>query len=227
LPIHRKRYKKFAALENINLEIQKGEKVGIIGRNGSGKSTLLKIICGITYPTAGNITVDGKISAILELGSGFNVNFTGYENILFYGLILGFSKEEMENKINAIAEFSEIGVYINQPLKSYSSGMKARLAYSVAINIEPEILILDEVFSVGDKMFREKSLAKMEELWSKGTTVINVSHNLDNIAQYSDRVIWLHRGKIKADGKPDDVVDKYSMLHKRRKQIVLQKLNEK
>lgn len=211
-PFGRKYHRAFYALKDINLEISKGEKVGIIGRNGSGKSTLLRIISGITIPNTGKVVVKGNLSTLLELGAGFNPYYTGYENIYFYGLVLGFSKKDMKKKLPSILEFAELGDYINQPLRTYSRGMKSKLAFSVAINIDPDILILDEVFAVGDEFFRQKSLSKLEELWEKGKTIIMVSHNLNNVQTYSERVIWIHEGVVMADGDPKSVISEYKKL---------------
>ncbi len=211
-PFGRRYHKEFYAIKDINLEISKGEKVGIIGRNGSGKSTLLKIISGITIPTAGKAEVDGQLSTLLELGSGFNPYYTGYENIYFYGLVLGISKKEMNEKLPSILEFAELGEYINQPLRTYSRGMKSKLAFSVAISIDPDILILDEVFAVGDEFFRKKSLLKLEELWAMGKTIIMASHSLNNIQTYCDRVIWIHKGRVEDDAGPTSVVERYKEM---------------
>lgn len=220
-PLKKKYHKPFYALDDISLSIPKGQRIGIIGRNGSGKSTLLKLICGITSPNSGTITVNGNISALLELGSAFSPYYTGIENIYFYGMVLGFSQEVMDAKLNDIAEFSELGEFLDQPLRTYSSGMKAKLAFSVAVNIDPEILILDEVLSVGDQLFKDKCHLKLQDLWSEGRTIIFVSHNMGSIVDFCNRAIWLHKGKILADGDPEFVIAKYSELKSKRLNKVL------
>lgn len=202
-------HKKFYATKNIDLEIKKGEILGIVGKNGSGKSTLLKLITGVLKPDEGSIEVNGKISALLELGSGFNPEFTGMQNIFFYGTILGFRKEEMEEKIDAIIAFADIGEFIDQPLKNYSSGMKSRLGFAVAVHIDPEILILDEVLSVGDELFKRKSYAKMEEFFKSGKTIIYVSHNSNSIKQLCTRAIFLLDGEMILDSTPHTVITSY------------------
>ncbi len=211
-PFGKNYHKDFYALKDVSLEIKKGEKVGIIGRNGSGKSTLLKIISGITIPNSGTVELRGKLSTLLELGSGFNPYYTGYENIYFYDLVLGISKKEMDEKLPSILEFAELGEYINQPLRTYSRGMKSKLAFSVAINIDPDILILDEVFAIGDDFFKQKSLSKLEELWEKGKTIIMVSHSLSNIQTYCERAVWIHKGSIRDDGTAESVIANYKDL---------------
>ena len=204
----KKLHKKFYATKNLDLEIKKGEILGIVGRNGSGKSTLLKLITKVLTPNEGTVKVDGKISALLELGSGFNPEFTGMQNIFFYGTILGYSKEEMNEKLDEIISFAEIGDFIDQPLKTYSSGMKARLGFAVAVHIEPEILILDEVLSVGDILFKRKSYAKMQEFFESGKTIIYVSHSSNEINRLCTRAVFLLDGKIIMDDKPK-LVTKY------------------
>ena len=201
-------HKKFYATKNLSLEIKKGEILGIVGRNGSGKSTLLKLITKVLTPNEGTVEVEGKISALLELGSGFNPEFTGMQNIFFYGTILGYSKDEMNEKLGEIISFAEIGDFIDQPLKTYSSGMKARLGFAVAVHIEPEILILDEVLSVGDVLFKRKSYAKMQEFFESGKTIIYVSHSANEINRLCTRAIFLLDGEIIMDDKPK-LVTKY------------------
>ncbi|WP_197258645.1 ABC transporter ATP-binding protein [Paenibacillus dendritiformis] len=201
----------FFALNNISFTLSKGENVGIIGKNGSGKSTLLKIITGIIQPNSGNVEVFGRVSAILELGSGFNPEYSGIENIYTYGLIVGISKKEMETKIGDIISFADLGEFIHQPVKTYSSGMYARLAFSVAINIDPDILIVDEALSVGDMGFQHKCMNKMKELIEQGATVIFVSHDTFAIKSLCSRCIYLENGNIKADGSAIEVTDLYLM----------------
>ncbi|MNW34179.1 Teichoic acids export ATP-binding protein TagH [compost metagenome] len=187
----KKYHRDFNALSNISFSVNKGETVGIIGKNGSGKSTLLKIITGVLSPTSGKVAVDGKISALLELGAGFNLEFTGIENIYLNGTMMGYSQQEMDKKVDAIAEFADIGDFINQPVKTYSSGMFARLAFAVAINVEPDILIVDEALSVGDIFFQNKCFKKFDELKEKNTTILFVSHDIGSIRQMCSRVLWL------------------------------------
>lgn len=211
-PFGKKYHEDFYALEKINLKINKGDILGIVGKNGSGKSTLLKIISGVLQPNTGSVRTQGNIAALLELGSGFNPDFTGMQNIYFYGTILGLTKVEIKSKIDSIVEFSDIGGFINQPLKSYSSGMKARLGFAVAININPDILILDEVLAVGDALFQRKCFAKMEELFDSGKTIIFVSHNPQSIIQLCNRAILLHEKHIICDDEPKKVIDWYNKI---------------
>ena len=208
-PTRKKYHKEFYATNDINLEIKKGEIVGIVGKNGSGKSTLLKLITGILTPSTGNIIVNGDISALLELGSGFNPQFTGIENIYFYGTVLGFSKKQMDEKLDEIIAFADIGEFISQPIKTYSSGMKSRLGFAVAIHIEPEILILDEVLSVGDVLFKRKSYAKMQEFFESGKTIIYVSHNTNEVNRLCTRAVLLLDGEIIMDGDPKTITKYY------------------
>lgn len=208
-PLGKLYHKDFYALKNINLEIKKGEILGIVGKNGCGKSTLLKLISGVLEPNEGRVKVSGKISALLELGSGFNPEFTGMQNIFFYGTILGFSKKEMEGRLDNILAFADVGEFIHQPLKTYSSGMKARLGFSVAVHIEPEILILDEVLSVGDSFFQRKCYAKMEEFFDGGKTIIYVSHNLDSVNRLCTRAIFIDNGEIILSSEPATVTKYY------------------
>ncbi len=208
----RKCYKEHKALQNINLSVKKGESIGIIGTNGSGKSTLLKIITGVLSPTEGDVKINGRISALLELGAGFNMEYTGMENIYLNGTMMGFSDEEIEKKIPQILEFADIGDFVNQPVKSYSSGMFVRLAFAVAINIEPEILIVDEALSVGDVFFQSKCYHKFEEFKNQGKTIIFVSHDLSSIAKYCDRVVLLNKGVMLGDGNPKEMIDAYKRV---------------
>ncbi|MGM1050161.1 MAG: ABC transporter ATP-binding protein [Bacillota bacterium] len=206
----RKKYcHEFYALNNISFEVKKGETVGIIGKNGSGKSTLLKMITGVLTPSSGIIHVDGKISALLELGAGFNPEFTGLENIYLNGTIMGFSKEDMDSKLESILTFAEIGDYINQPVKMYSSGMFARLAFAVAINVEPEILIVDEALAVGDVRFQAKCFNKFKELKESGVTILFVSHDVYSVRNFCDRVIWINEGQLQQVGATIEVTASY------------------
>ncbi|MBS5932226.1 MAG: ABC transporter ATP-binding protein [Clostridiales bacterium] len=202
-------HKEHYALKDISLEIKKGDSVGIIGKNGSGKSTLLKIITGVLNPTSGNIQINGKIAALLELGAGFNPEYTGIENIYLNGIMMGYSRAEMEGKISGIVDFADIGEFIYQPVKTYSSGMFARLAFAVSINVEPEILIVDEALSVGDTRFQLKCIDKMEELKNNGTTILFVSHATEQIKRFCNKAIWLQNGIIKKCGEASQLVDIY------------------
>jgi len=208
-PIGKKYHREFTALSNISISINAGESVGIVGTNGSGKSTLLKMIAGIVTPTSGTIKTNGKVSAILELGAGFNPEYSGIENIYLNGTIMGYSKKEIDKKIESITEFADIGEFISQPVKTYSSGMFARLAFAVAINVEPEILIVDEALSVGDTKFQIKCIEKMKEIRENGTTILFVSHAIEQIRRFCTRAIWIEKGALKADGDANDVVNKY------------------
>ncbi len=204
-------YSEHAALHDITLEIQKGETVGIIGTNGSGKSTLLKIITGVIRQTEGSVEVDGRISALLELGAGFNMEYTGIENVYLQGTMMGFSREEIAGKLDAILEFADIGAFVHQPVKTYSSGMFVRLAFAVAINIDPEVLIVDEALSVGDVFFQSKCYRKFEEFKEQGKTILFVSHDLSSITKYCDRAILLNKGAKVMEGTPKEAVDRYKM----------------
>ena len=202
-------YEQFTALKDINLIINKGEVVGFLGLNGAGKSTLLKTISGVQTPSVGKITVKGKISPLLELGAGFDNDLTGRENIYLNGMILGYSKRFINDKLAAIIEFAELEEFIDAPIKNYSSGMKARLGFSIATVIEPEILIVDEVLSVGDGRFRKKSEARMLELIQSNATVLFVSHSLAQIRRLCTKVVWLEKGQIKIVGETKEICDKY------------------
>lgn len=199
----------YYALEKINFDIDQGDIVGIIGENGAGKSTLLKIITGVLTPSSGEVTINGKISALLELGAGFNPEYTGIENIYLNGLMMGYSNQEMESKIESIVEFADIGEFIYQPVKTYSSGMFVRLAFSVAISIEPDILIVDEALSVGDAFFQTKSMTKMKELFEKGKTVLFVTHDMSTVKALCKKSIYLEKGKIIAAGETKSIVNLY------------------
>lgn len=200
------------ALKGFDLEIGKGETIGIIGTNGSGKSTLLKIITGVLNATEGEVKVNGRISALLELGAGFNQEYNGIENVYLNGTMMGFSQKEIDDKLPQILEFADIGDYVYQPVKTYSSGMFVRLAFAVAINIEPEILIVDEALSVGDVFFQSKCYHKFEEFKNNGKTIIFVSHDLSSIAKYCDRVMVLNKGEKVAEGKPKEMIDVYKQI---------------
>lgn len=203
------KYTEFEALKNVTFDVKKGEVVGLVGNNGAGKSTILKVISGILKPSDGNVIVRGNVAPMLELGSGFDMDMTGRENIFLNGAILGYSEEFLKEKYDEIVAFSEIGQFIDVPLRNYSSGMIARLAFSIATIVTPEILIVDEVLSVGDAAFQEKSRKKMEELMSGGTTVLFVSHNLKEIREICNRVVWLEHGQVKMFGKTKKVCDAY------------------
>lgn len=208
----KKRHREHYALRNVSFEIKRGETVGIIGTNGSGKSTILKIITGVLNQTEGEVTINGRISALLELGAGFNMEYTGLENVYLNGTMIGFSREEIDAKLQSILEFADIGDFIHQPVKTYSSGMFVRLAFAVAINIEPEILIVDEALSVGDVFFQAKCYRKFEEFKEQGKTVLFVSHDLGSISKYCDRVVLLNKGVKLDEGKPKDMVDLYKKV---------------
>lgn len=205
----KKKYKEHYALNDVSFQVRKGETVGIIGTNGSGKSTILKIITGVLNPTQGQVVVDGRISALLELGAGFNGEYSGIENVYLNGTMIGFSKEEIDAKLQDILDFADIGDFVNQPVKTYSSGMFVRLAFAVAINIEPEILIVDEALSVGDVFFQAKCYRKFEEFKEMGKTILFVSHDLSSIGKYCDRVVLLNKGKKLAEGDAKEMVNLY------------------
>lgn len=207
-------YNEFWALEHISFDIYQGETIGIIGKNGSGKSTLLKIVSGIMKPTTGSIIIKGKIAPMLELGSGFDLEMTGRENIFLNGAILGYSEEFLKRKYSEIVEFSELKNFIDVPIRNYSSGMLMRLAFSIATLVNPEILIVDEILSVGDADFKLKSQKRMMQLMSGGTTVFLVSHDIDQIRNMCTRVIWLENGKIKMQGNAKDVCNFYEGARK-------------
>ena len=199
----------FVALKNINIEINSGEVVGILGLNGAGKSTLLKVISGIIKPTKGKVVLSGSMAPLIELGAGFDIELTGKENIFLNGSLLGLSRKELEEKMESIVEFSELGEFIDVPLKNYSSGMYARLGFSIATIYNPDILIIDEVLSVGDFRFQEKSFNKIKEMISSGTTVLFVSHDIDKIKMLCEKVIWLEKGEIIKIGGAEQICDTY------------------
>ncbi|MDO4302671.1 MAG: ABC transporter ATP-binding protein [Bacillota bacterium] len=208
----KKRYKEHYALKGVDMTIHQGETVGIIGTNGSGKSTILKLITGVLNPTGGTITVNGRISALLELGAGFNMEYNGIENIYLNGTMIGFTKKEIDERMEDILNFADIGEYVYQPAKTYSSGMFVRLAFAVAINIDPEILIVDEALSVGDVFFQAKCYHKFEEFKKMGKTILFVSHDLSSISKYCDRVVLLNQGVKLGEGAPKEMIDAYKQV---------------
>ena len=205
------KFREFWALRDVNFQVKKGEVVGIIGRNGAGKSTILKIISGIMRPTKGRVIRNGNIVPMLELGSGFDFDLSGRENVFLNGAILGYSKEFLMEKFDEILAFSELGEFIEMPIRNYSSGMLMRLAFSIATVVEPEILIVDEILAVGDENFQNKSRQRMMELMSGGTTVLFVSHNLDQIREMCNRVVWLDGGTLRMSGETKEVCDAYKL----------------
>ena len=207
-----KKYKEHFALSDVYFEVKKGETVGIIGTNGAGKSTILKIITGVLNPTSGKVDVSGRISALLELGAGFNMEYTGIENIYLNGTMMGYTREEVDAKVQTILDFADIGDFVYQPVKTYSSGMFVRLAFAVAINIDPEIVIVDEALSVGDVFFQAKCYHKFDEFKEAGKTILFVSHDLGSIAKYCDRVVLLNKGKKMAEGEPKEIIDLYKQV---------------
>ncbi|MDM0491847.1 ATP-binding cassette domain-containing protein [Clostridium perfringens] len=208
-----KNIKEFYALKGVSFEINKGECVGIIGHNGAGKSTLLKLLTGVAFPTSGEIEINGRLASMLELGSGFNPELTGMENIYFNGSLNGLTKEEIDGKLKEILDFADIGNFIEQPVKNYSSGMFARLAFAVAINVDPDILIVDEILSVGDVGFQVKCMEKFNEFKKKGKTILYVSHGLGTVKKFCDRAIWLQKGEVVDDGNSVIVVERYYNLN--------------
>ena len=208
-----KNIKEFYALKGVSFEISKGECVGIIGHNGAGKSTLLKLLTGVAFPTSGEIEINGRLASMLELGSGFNPELTGMENIYFNGSLNGLTKEEIDGKLKDILEFADIGNFIEQPVKNYSSGMFARLAFAVAINVDPDILIVDEILSVGDVGFQVKCMEKFNDFKKKGKTILYVSHGLGTVKKFCDRAIWLQKGQVVDDGNSVIVVERYYNLN--------------
>lgn len=202
-------YQEFTALDHVSFTVKRGETLGLIGRNGAGKSTMLKIISGILKPTEGNVVCRGNVVPMLELGSGFDFDLTGRENIFLNGAILGYSEDFLNAKYDEIVEFSELGNFIETPIRNYSSGMLARLAFSVATMVQPEVLIVDEILAVGDAAFQEKSKRRMLELMGGGTTVLFVSHSLNQVREMCGRVVWLEYGRVKMGGKAQEVCDAY------------------
>ena len=206
---NRKKEDSRTVLKNINLNIKNGETVALIGTNGSGKSTLLKLMTKIIYPTKGSLITNGKLTSLLELGAGFHPDFTGRENIYFNASIFGLTKEEIERRVDEIIEFSELGEFIDSPVRTYSSGMYMRLAFSVAINVDADILLIDEILAVGDQHFQDKCFAKLKELKESDKTIVIVTHSLDQVRKLCTRAIWIYNGEVRLDGKPDEVVDEY------------------
>ena len=206
---NRNKKEKREVLKNVSLTIKNGEAVGLIGVNGSGKSTLLKLMTKIIYPNKGKITVNGKLTSLLELVAGFHPDFTGRENIYFNASIFGLTKEQIDNRIDKIIEFSELGAYIDNPVRTYSSGMYMRLAFAVAINVEADILLVDEVLAVGDQHFQDKCIAKMKELKDEGKTMVFVTHSLGTVKDFCDRSVWLSNGEIRMDGNSEEVIEEY------------------
>ncbi len=205
----RNRKEKREVLKDINLTIKNGEAVALIGVNGSGKSTLLKLMTKIIYPNKGKITTNGKLTSLLELGAGFHPDFSGRENIYFNASIFGLTRKEIDERLEKIIEFSELGSYIDNPVRTYSSGMYMRLAFAVAINVDAEILLIDEVLAVGDQHFQDKCIAKMKELKEEGKTMVFVTHSMNTVNQFCSRAVWLDNGVIKMDGTPEEVTKEY------------------
>lgn len=208
-PFHKRYSTDFYALQGVSMTIRKGETLGIIGKNGAGKSTLLKAITGVLMPTEGTIRVHGRIASLLELGAGFNPEMTGFENIYLNGTIMGYTREEMDKRVPNIVEFADIGDFLYQPVKTYSSGMFARLAFAVNSNVSPDILIVDEALAVGDVFFQNKCFRKLEQLRSRGTTVLFVSHDIGSVKQLCTHVLWLEKGRVVMDGAPEEVCSRY------------------
>lgn len=204
-----KRKEKREILKDINIEIRKGEAVALIGVNGSGKSTLLKLMTQIIFPNKGTIETTGKLTSLLELGAGFHPDFSGRENIYFNASIFGLTRKEIDKRLDQIIEFSELGELIDNPVRTYSSGQYMRLAFSVAINVDAEILLIDEILSVGDQHFQEKCFNKMHQLREEGKTMVFVTHSMESVKNLCDRAIWLYEGKVRMDGNTDEVVDEY------------------
>lgn len=204
-----KKREKREILKDVNLEIKKGEAVALIGVNGSGKSTLLKLMTQIIFPNKGSITTNGKLTSLLELGAGFHPDFTGRENIYFNSSIFGLTRKEIDRRLDQIIEFSELGNLIDNPVRTYSSGQYMRLAFSVAINVDAEILLIDEILSVGDQHFQKKCFNKMNELKNEGKTMVFVTHSMESVKNLCDRAVWLYEGKIRMDGNSKKVIDEY------------------
>lgn len=209
---HNATFHDFDAVKNVSLEISTGQMLGLVGRNGSGKSTLLKIIAGVYRPTSGKVRVTGTLAPLIELGAGFHAELTGRENILINGLLMGYSKREMKAREESIIEFAEIGEFIDAPVKQYSSGMYTRLAFAVATEVDPDILLLDEILAVGDAPFKQKCFARIDAFREAGKTIIFVTHDVQQVRKYCDRAILLEKGAIMAEGDPDEVVRAYMTL---------------
>lgn len=203
------KYKEFWALKDVSLQLKKGDRLGIIGLNGAGKSTLLKIIAGVLKPTEGTVTVNGAIAPLLELGAGFDLQYTGAENIYLYGAVLGYSKKFVQERFDDIVDFSELRPFINSPVKNYSSGMRSRLGFAIATQVDPDILILDEVLAVGDKNFHEKSEQKIMDMFANGATVLFVSHSMEQVERVCNKAILLEKGRIVASGTVEEVKEIY------------------
>jgi lipopolysaccharide transport system ATP-binding protein len=206
---HQTHYHDFDAVQNVSFDVQQGEMVGIVGRNGSGKSTLLKIIAGVYQPTAGRVEVNGSIAPLIELGAGFHAELTGRENVLMNGLLMGFSKRQMQEREASILEFAGIGDFIDAPVKQYSSGMYMRLAFAVATEVDPDILVVDEILAVGDEVFKQKCFDRLERFRKAGKTILFVTHSLSQVVEHCDRAIYLEKGRLVADGEPEHIVDLY------------------
>lgn len=215
-PFKKSYHELFYALNDVSLAVKKGEMIGFVGENGSGKSTILKIITGVLTPTSGTLRIEGKISALLELGSGFNPEYSGYENIFLNGLVLGFSREEMLARVDDVIQFADIGDHLYQPVKTYSSGMFVRLAFAVAINVDPDILIVDEALAVGDLEFQLKCMEKFTEIKNSGKTILFVSHDINSIRRFCDRTFWMKNGKVVASGDTMDVTTDYENFLKKK-----------
>jgi ABC-type polysaccharide/polyol phosphate transport system ATPase subunit len=209
---HNATFHDFDAVKNVSISLAKGQMLGLIGRNGSGKSTLLKIIAGVYRPTTGKVRVTGTLAPLIELGAGFHHELTGRENILINGLLMGYSKSQMKEREESIIEFAEVGEFIDAPVKQYSSGMYARLAFAVATEVDPDILLLDEILSVGDAPFREKCFARIEAFRESGKTIVFVTHDVQTVRNYCDCAVLLDKGEIMAEGDPDEVVRAYMAL---------------
>ncbi len=204
-----KRPRKRRVIDNVSIDVGAGEKVGIIGSNGSGKSTLLKLICGILRPTSGKVRVDGTISPLIELGAGFDGEITVIANIIYYGVLLGYTRSDIESRVKSILDFAELHDHAHEPLKTLSSGMNARLGFAIATETRPDILILDEVLAVGDERFREKCSARIRDFWDANSTILVVTHDMDFVRNQCSRAIWMDRGRVKLQADPNSVVDAY------------------
>jgi len=215
-PTRKTYHEVFYALNDVNVEVKKGEMIGFIGENGSGKSTILKIITGVLTPSEGEVKIEGNIAALLELGSGFNPEYSGYENIFLNGMVLGFSREEMADKVDDIINFADIGDHLYQPVKTYSSGMFVRLAFAVAINVDPDILIVDEALAVGDLEFQLKCMEKFTELRNAGKTILFVSHDVNAVRRFCDRVYWLKNGVVESEGETMEITETYENFLKKK-----------
>jgi len=209
-------YKEFYSLRSVNFQIAKGDRIAVIGHNGAGKSTLLKLIAGVMKPTEGSITVNGSIAPLLELGAGFDPELSGFENIYLNAAILGKSKSYIDEKLSKIIEFADVGDFIYMAVKNYSSGMRARLGFAIATEVNPDILLIDELLSVGDQTFRQKSLNRMENMMREGKTVVLVTHDINQVLTYANRVIWLDKGEVKDIGAPKEIVPRYQQFMKLR-----------